>query len=90
MSRSKGAKGSEPSYDAGARLGGVRCPVLVLMGTLDPDWVDPRVEGQAVVDALPEGLGHLELIEGSGHYPHDQHPEQVATSLLAFLKSIDT
>lgn len=76
--------------DAGARLGGVRCPVLVLMGTLDPDWVDPRAEGQAVVDALPEGLGHLELIEGSGHYPHDQHPEQVATSLLAFLKSIDT
>ncbi|WP_017608935.1 alpha/beta fold hydrolase [Nocardiopsis xinjiangensis] len=76
--------------DAGARLGGVRCPVLVLMGTLDPDWVDPRAEGQAVVDALPEGLGRLEMIEGSGHYPHDQHPEQVATSLLAFLKSIGT
>ena len=74
--------------DAGARLGGVRCPVLVLMGTLDPDWGDPRAEGQAVVDALPEGLGRLEMIEGSGHYPHDQHPEQVASFLLAFLETV--
>ncbi|MEU1948500.1 alpha/beta fold hydrolase [Streptomyces sp. NPDC059474] len=73
--------------DAGAQLGNVRCPVLVVMGTLDPDWADPRAEGSAVVAALPSGLGHLEMIEGAGHYPHDQFPDQVVSLMLAFLRS---
>ncbi|MFK0104834.1 alpha/beta fold hydrolase [Streptomyces sp. NPDC091217] len=72
--------------DAGAQLGNVRCPVLVVMGTLDPDWADPHAEGSAIVDALPSGLGRLELIEGAGHYPHDQFPDQVVSLLLAFLR----
>ncbi|MGW3495977.1 alpha/beta fold hydrolase [Streptomyces sp. NPDC001020] len=73
--------------DAGAQLGNVRCPVLVVMGTLDPDWADPHAEGSAIVDALPSGLGHLEMIEGAGHYPHDQFPDQVVSLMLAFLES---
>ncbi|MEV7867634.1 alpha/beta hydrolase [Streptomyces sp. NPDC088124] len=73
--------------DAGARLGDVRCPVLVVMGTLDPDWTDPGAEGSAIVDALPPGLGRLEMIEGAGHYPHDQFPDEVVSLLLAFLRS---
>ncbi|MDA0563336.1 alpha/beta hydrolase [Streptomonospora sp. S1-112] len=73
--------------DAGAHLGGVRCPVLVVMGTQDPDWADPRAEGAAVVDALPPGLGRLEMIEGAGHYPHDQFPDQVAALVLDFLRT---
>lgn len=73
--------------DAGAQLGNVRCPALVVMGTLDPDWADPRAEGSAIIDALPSGLGRLEMIEGAGHYPHDQFPEQVVSLMLAFLGS---
>ncbi|MFE2942641.1 alpha/beta fold hydrolase [Streptomyces sp. NPDC059255] len=73
--------------DAGARLGDVRCPVLVVMGTLDPDWTDPHAEGSAIVDALRPGLGRLEMIEGAGHYPHDQFPDEVVSLLLAFLRS---
>ncbi|MFE5121452.1 alpha/beta fold hydrolase [Streptomyces sp. NPDC056669] len=73
--------------DAGAQLGNVRCPVLVVMGTLDPDWADPHAEGSAVVAALPSGLGHLEMIEGAGHYPHDQFPDQVVSLMLDFLRS---
>ncbi|MEU4683694.1 alpha/beta fold hydrolase [Streptomyces xinghaiensis] len=76
---------SDPA-DAGAQLGNVRCPVLVVMGTLDPDWADPRAEGSAVVDALPSGLGRLEMIEGAGHYPHDQYPDRVVSLVLAFLR----
>lgn len=72
--------------DAGAQLGNVRCPVLVVMGTLDPDWADPRAEGSAIVEALPPGLGRLEMIEGAGHYPHDQFPDQVVSLVLAFLR----
>nr|WP_127892066.1 alpha/beta hydrolase [Streptomyces sp. S10(2018)] len=81
------AMGRSAPTDAGARLGDVRCPVLVVMGTLDPDWADPRAEGAAVVDALPAGLGRLEMIEGAGHYPHDQYPDRVAALLLDFLHS---
>ncbi|GGN07919.1 alpha/beta fold hydrolase [Streptomyces fuscichromogenes] len=73
--------------DAGAQLGNVRCPVLVVMGTLDPDWADPHAEGAAIVDALPAGLGRLEMIEGAGHYPHDQFADHVVSLTLAFLRT---
>ncbi|MFF1921337.1 alpha/beta fold hydrolase [Streptomyces sp. NPDC058221] len=81
------AMGRSAPTDAGAQLGNVRCPVLVVMGTLDPDWADPHAEGAAVVDALPSGLGRLEMIDGAGHYPHDQFPDQVVSLMLTFLGS---
>ncbi|MFE2604737.1 alpha/beta fold hydrolase [Streptomyces mirabilis] len=86
MKAMQGMGRSAPT-DAGAQLGNVRCPVLVVMGTIDPDWADPRAEGSAIIDALPPGLGRLEMIEGAGHYPHDQFPEQVVSLMLAFLGS---
>ena len=79
--------GQAAPTDAGAQLGNVRCPVLVVEGSLDPDWVDPRAEGEAIVAALPAGLGRLEVIEGSGHYPHVQHPDQVASLVVDFLRA---
>ncbi|MFJ8544725.1 alpha/beta fold hydrolase [Streptomyces sp. NPDC093586] len=85
MKAMQGMGRSAPA-DAGAQLAAVRCPVLVVMGTLDPDWADPRAEGAAIVDALPPGLGRLEMIEGAGHYPHDQFPDRVAELVLAFLR----
>ncbi|MFF8035612.1 MULTISPECIES: alpha/beta fold hydrolase [unclassified Streptomyces] len=86
MKAMRGMGRSAPA-DAGARLADVRCPVLVVMGTLDPDWADPHAEGSAIVGALPSGLGRLELIEGAGHYPHDQFPDRVVELVLAFLRS---
>jgi pimeloyl-ACP methyl ester carboxylesterase len=76
-----------PPADAGAQLGNVRCPVLIVEGSLDPDWVDPRAEGEAILAALPAGLGRLEMIEGAGHYPHAQYPDETVTLLLAFLQA---
>ncbi|GHJ33629.1 hydrolase [Streptomyces hygroscopicus subsp. sporocinereus] len=86
MKALRGMGRSAPA-DAGAQLGNVRCPVLVVMGTLDPDWAEPHAEGAAIVDALPSGLGRLEMIEGAGHYPHDQFPDQVVSLMLAFFRS---
>ncbi|MEV0595688.1 alpha/beta fold hydrolase [Nonomuraea cavernae] len=86
MKAMRGMGRSAPT-DAGAQLGNVRCPVLVVMGTLDPDWADPHAEGSAIVDALPSGLGRLEMIEGAGHYPHDQFPDQVISLMVAFLRT---
>ncbi|KAF0649387.1 MULTISPECIES: alpha/beta fold hydrolase [Streptomyces] len=81
------AMGRTTPADAGAQLGRVRCPVLVVMGTDDPDWADPRAEGTAVVGELPPGLGRLDMIEGAGHYPHDQYPDQVVSLMLSFLRT---
>jgi len=74
--------------DAGAELGNVRCPVLVVEGTLDPDWASPEAEGAAIVAALPPGLGRVEMVPGAGHYPHVQFPEQVLTAMLSFLDRV--
>jgi pimeloyl-ACP methyl ester carboxylesterase len=79
--------GQSAPVDAGEQLANVRCPVLVVQGTLDPDWADPRAEGEAVVAALPAGLGRLEMIEGAGHYPHTQLPDETVALLLPFLQA---
>ena len=80
--------GRSTPADAGARLGDVRCPVLVVEGTLDPDWTSPQAEGEAIVAALPPGLGRLALVEGAGHYPHVQFPAEVGALMLSFLETV--
>ncbi|MFE7242699.1 alpha/beta fold hydrolase [Streptomyces sp. NPDC057580] len=79
--------GMSAPTDAGACLDAIQCPALVIQGTLDPDWADPRAEGEGIVATMPAGLGRLEMIEGAGHYPHVQFPAEVATAILAFLKA---
>ncbi|MCA2216437.1 alpha/beta fold hydrolase [Jidongwangia harbinensis] len=86
MKALQGMLKSSPA-DAGAQLGHVRCPVLIVQGSLDPDWVDPRAEGEGILAELPAGLGRLEIVEGAGHYPHAQYPDETATLLLAFLRA---
>jgi pimeloyl-ACP methyl ester carboxylesterase len=71
--------------DAGAKLAAVTCPVLIIEGSLDPDWADPRAEGERVIADLPTGLGELAVIDGAGHYPHVQTPDQVMQLALPFL-----
>jgi pimeloyl-ACP methyl ester carboxylesterase len=80
--------GRSAPLDAGEQLGNVRCPVLVVQGTLDPDWASPQAEGEAIVAALPPGLGRLEMVPGAGHYPHVQFPSRVVSVMLSFLGSV--
>jgi pimeloyl-ACP methyl ester carboxylesterase len=75
---------SKPS-DAESQLANLACPALVVMGTLDPDWPDPEAEAHAIVAAMPAGRGAVAMIEGAGHYPHTQFPDQVAAVMLPFL-----
>jgi pimeloyl-ACP methyl ester carboxylesterase len=56
------------------------------MGTLDPDFPDPRAEGDAIVAAMPSGLGRVAMVSGAGHYPHAQSPDEVAALVIPFLK----
>jgi len=77
--------GSKPA-DAEAQLPNIKCPALVIMGTLDPDFAEPRAEGDAIVAAMPAGAGTVAMIDGAGHYPHAQSPEAVAQLVIPFLK----
>jgi pimeloyl-ACP methyl ester carboxylesterase len=72
--------------DAAVQLPNVRCPALVIMGTLDPDFADPQAEGDAVVAAMPAGVGTVAMVDGAGHYPHAQSPDAVAEVVIPFLK----
>lgn len=74
--------------DAGARLADVRCPVLVIQGSADPDWADPRAEGERILADLPAGLGTLAVIDGAGHYPHAQTPGELLALTLPFLSRV--
>ena len=78
--------GKSTPADAQAQLPNVQCPALIIMGAEDPDFPDPRAEGEAVVAALPAGLGSLAVIPGAGHYAHAQTPDQVAALVLPFLE----
>ena len=78
--------GKSTPADAGAQLPNVSRPALVIMGTLDPDFADPRVEGDAIAAAMPAGLGTVAMVDGAGHYPHAQSPGEVAALVIPFLK----
>ena len=71
--------------DAQAQLPGIRCPALIIMGTEDCDFADPRAEGEAIAAAMPAGLSTVAMIEGAGHYPHAQDPDQTAALVIPFL-----
>lgn len=70
---------------SGERLSQVQAPVLVIMGTRDPDFKQPAQEAQWVADALH---GQVQLVEGAGHYPHAEMPEQTAPAILNFFRTI--
>jgi pimeloyl-ACP methyl ester carboxylesterase len=78
--------GKSTPADAGAQLPNVGCPALVIMGMLDPDFADPRAEGDAIVAAMPSGRGTVAMVDGAGHYPHAQSPDEVAALVIPFLK----
>jgi pimeloyl-ACP methyl ester carboxylesterase len=70
---------------AEARLGQVRVPTLVVMGTKDPDWPDATAEARFVADALH---AELLLVPGAGHYPMAEYPEVVNPALVSFVGTV--
>jgi pimeloyl-ACP methyl ester carboxylesterase len=65
------------------RLDRLEVPTLVVMGTEDPDFPDPVAEGQYLVDRTG---GKMIMIEGAGHYPQTEMPEETAQPVLEFLR----
>jgi pimeloyl-ACP methyl ester carboxylesterase len=74
--------GSSSRVPSVERFDKVSQPVQVIMGTKDPDWPDPSAEAKFIVDTL--GAEQL-LVEGAGHYPQTEMPEEVAPAIVDFL-----
>lgn len=62
-----------------AALAEVRAPALVVMGARDPDFADPAREAAEVAAAL---RGEARVLDGVGHYPQAEAPEEVAEMAL--------
>jgi pimeloyl-ACP methyl ester carboxylesterase len=67
---------------AEARLGRVMAPVLIVMGTADPDFPDPRSEASLLRERLH---GTAVLLDGVGHYPQAENPQAFSDKVLDFL-----
>lgn len=80
--------GKTTPADAEAQLPHITRPALVVFGALDPDFADPRAEADAIVAAMPDGLGTVTILDGAGHYPQAEVPEQVAALVLPFLNQV--
>ena len=68
------------------RIPQVDKPVLVLMGSKDPDFKSPETEARWVAKHLK---GTYTMIEGAGHYPHAEMPESAAPLMLDFMRSLN-
>jgi pimeloyl-ACP methyl ester carboxylesterase len=70
-----------------ARAPQVRQPVLVLMGTKDPDFPDPGAEARAARRLFE--VAEARMITDAGHYPHADRPEAMASELAGFLTAVN-
>lgn len=68
-----------------ARIPKVRAPVLVMMGSQDPDFDNPATEAKWVADHLH---GKKLMIAGAGHYPHVEYPDIASAAIVAFIEEV--
>jgi pimeloyl-ACP methyl ester carboxylesterase len=65
------------------QLASIVCPTLVCVGELDP--ITPVAAAQEILDALPPGIGRLDVIEGAGHFPWLDAPGRYWSCIDAFV-----
>jgi pimeloyl-ACP methyl ester carboxylesterase len=72
-------------HDAAAKaLDAVKTPTVVVMGELDPDFPDPRVEAQWIAEALQ---AEVVMVPQAGHYPQSQSPRVTTDAVLRLAKA---
>jgi pimeloyl-ACP methyl ester carboxylesterase len=67
------------------RIGAVRCPSLVVMGTADPDFKDASAEARWLSGQLG---GELRLVPDAGHYPQAERPDEVVPVIVEFASRV--
>lgn len=68
-----------------ARLPRVSAPVLVVMGSEDPDFPDAAEEARIIADTTG---GTVTMVEGAGHYPHVERPDEAHVAIASFLATL--
>ena len=67
------------------RLARVNVPVLVILGSRDPDFKDPEAEARWVAQQVH---GTFHVVQDAGHYPHTEMPEIAGPLIIDFIQSI--
>jgi pimeloyl-ACP methyl ester carboxylesterase len=67
------------------RLSRVDVPVLVIMGTKDPDFKDPESDASWVANSM---RGTYKMVEEAGHYPHAEMPDITGPWIISFLNQV--
>ncbi|BDZ44694.1 alpha/beta fold hydrolase [Naasia aerilata] len=70
---------------AEAALPRVTAPALVVMGSADGDWKDPAAEAAWIGEQL---RADVLVVDGVGHYPMVQAPDQVNPAVLEFARRV--
>ncbi|GAQ85019.1 hypothetical protein KFL_002170130 [Klebsormidium nitens] len=75
----------KPCWDV---AGDVKCPVLLVFGSKDPDFKDPAAEGEEHRRQLKSAkVVKVEVLPGLGHYPASEDPEAVFKLATDFLEA---
>ncbi|CAF3263775.1 unnamed protein product [Rotaria socialis] len=72
---------------AWAKINAVKTPVLLIMGSRDPDFESPVQETDFVASQMScSQLVVKSMVDGAGHYPHVEFTEEVARVTMDFLR----
>jgi pimeloyl-ACP methyl ester carboxylesterase len=71
------------SFDVLDQLSRIEAPTLVCVGDQDP--VTTIAAAREILDALPSGVGRLEVIEGAGHFAWKDDPDAYRTLIEGFV-----
>jgi len=72
--------------DTAAILDEISVPSLIVMGTKDPDFPDPVEEARGLATRIS---AETMIVEGAGHYPHVEMPNDVGQRIIAFVRQLD-
>jgi pimeloyl-ACP methyl ester carboxylesterase len=70
-------------FDVLDQLARIDCPTLVCVGELD--LITPIAAAREIADALSDGVGRLEVVEGAGHFTWKDAPERYWPIVTDFL-----
>ncbi|MGD9696056.1 MAG: alpha/beta fold hydrolase [Thermoleophilia bacterium] len=65
----------------------VTCPVLVVMGEVDPDFPDPAAEARYIAERAG-GETTVLMVPEAGHYPHYERVDVVAPAVIDFVRGL--
>jgi pimeloyl-ACP methyl ester carboxylesterase len=69
----------------GPLLSKVETPALIVMGSADPDFPDPKAEAEWIRSTIG---GEILLVDDVGHYPQSQAPDIVNPAVVDFLHGV--